>query len=314
MSLDREQLIRHCETIAGSRRIFRRIVVLCEGDIKFGQERPSPQAYRKMEKMPDSNFYKACVPHSWRQYKPQFFNCGDRKDVLDAYFTLVKKYGDSDDSYLDPEKLFAIVDLDIQTQQIENYAFSDTEQIFHDLYDGMNVRESNAGLHRIWVTGLVHKEAYFLLRELQTVFDEFPVPPLYKDAPVDLEKIYLDMIDAIGDDMDLRNNLGRVSERVRYCGDLDFTTMESVRESWKERFHTASRDVGGKAELIYALLTMRKAKEYWSLLHPSAGWTGSEAAFKDQLMLAIGRYYSKHAHSPSHHIPFFLQTLRRFEP
>ncbi len=68
--------------------------------------------------MPDSNFYNACVPHWWSQYRPQFFNCGDRKDVIDTYFALSELHAkDSTNSYLEPNRLFALVDLDIQIQR-----------------------------------------------------------------------------------------------------------------------------------------------------------------------------------------------------
>lgn len=84
MSFSQEALERHCEITMQSRRIKGKIVVLCEGPYKADQYkgRPSPHEYRKHEKWPDANFYKACV--WWDQYKPAFFNCGDRKDVLDT--------------------------------------------------------------------------------------------------------------------------------------------------------------------------------------------------------------------------------------
>jgi hypothetical protein len=144
MSLRLEQLEQHCKTILKSSRIKNKIVVLCEGDIPKIQGRPSPQSYRRMEQMPDANFYKACVPQRWNQYRPQFFNCGDRKDVIDSYSTLIKLHEqDSDDSYLDPNKLFAIVDLDLQIQTIENYSFTDTEAIFCALYEKFQIKEQN---------------------------------------------------------------------------------------------------------------------------------------------------------------------------
>ena len=92
--------------------------MLCEGDISKNQGRLSPQLYKRMEQMPDSNFYKACVPHWWSQHRPQFFNCGDRKDVIDTYFALSELHAkDSTNSYLEPNRLFALVDLDIQIQR-----------------------------------------------------------------------------------------------------------------------------------------------------------------------------------------------------
>jgi hypothetical protein len=78
MSLSPEQLEQHCQVILQSPRIRKKIVVLCEGDIIKIQGRPSPQSYKQMERLPDANFYEACVPTSWKEYRPQFFNCGDR--------------------------------------------------------------------------------------------------------------------------------------------------------------------------------------------------------------------------------------------
>ena len=168
MGLKPEELQQHCLQILKQRRILNKIVILCEGEIsKKIQGRPSPQSYSKMEQLPDANFYNACVPNNWKQYRPQFFNCGDRKDVIDSYFHLLELHSkDINNSYLTPEKLFAIVDLDIQIQNIANfynYSFSDTEEIFTHLYEKARVNEQNFKEHRIWVTGLIHKEAYFWL-------------------------------------------------------------------------------------------------------------------------------------------------------
>ncbi|MHC5772829.1 hypothetical protein [Nostoc sp.] len=210
MSLKPEQLIQHCEIIIGSRRIKNKIVVLCEGEggIWDTEGRPSPQSYSKMEQMPDANFYKACVPKLWSQYRPEFFNCGDRKDVLDTYFTLSKLHDENkDNSYLSLEKLFAIVDVDLQTQNITkeySYSFSDTEAIFYDLYTKLNINEENAKQHRIWVTGLIHKEAYFIIPELQPIFDTFST--LYNSNSLVLRDIYLTMADALITDSDLKSN------------------------------------------------------------------------------------------------------------
>ncbi len=137
MSLNSEELHQHCQQILSQRRIKNKIVILCEGQITKNQGRPSPQSYRKMEKMPDANFYNACVPKNCNQYRPQFFNCGDRKDVINTYFNLLElHYNEINNSYLNPKKLFAIVDLDNQIQNITNkydYQFSDTEEIFKHL-------------------------------------------------------------------------------------------------------------------------------------------------------------------------------------
>ena len=312
MSLSPEQLERHCEEILQSRRILNKIVVLCEGDIPKIQGRLSPQSYRRMEQMPDANFYHACVPQGWSQYRPQFFNCGDRKDVIDTYSTLLKIHNkDSTSSYLDPNRLFAIVDLDIQIQTIDNYSFADTEAIFYELYENFKVKNENTAPHRIWVTGLIHKEAYFLIPELQSVFDNFSTPPSYKGNLLILQDIYLSLVNEISTDLDLQNNLVRAFARISCCSGLDCSEIVKLQDSWKDQFQKALHDTR-KEELTLALLTIKKAKKYWHQVHPSSDWPGSPERFREQLLLEIGRFYSEQSNDPKYHIPFFLKTLYQF--
>ena len=312
MSLSPEQLKQHCQTIIGSRRIKNKIVVLCEGEIPKREGRLSPQTYGRMEKMPDANFYNACVPKYLREYRPQFFNCGDRKDVLDTYFTVLELHNqDSTNSYLSPEKLFAIVDLDLQPKTIDNYAFSDTEAIFCDLYHQGQVNANNAVNHRIWVTGLIHKEAYFLIPELQEVLNNSFLSPIYNNNPIILENIYIAMANGISSDPDLCDNLLRASARINYCSGLDCIEVDQLRDSWKAEFQNAQDDTR-KNELIVALLTIKKAKNYWYQIHPATAteWTHSIQVYREQLSLEIGReFYAKQCRDIKYHIPFFLETL-----
>lgn len=319
MSLNPEQLKKHCEAILQSRRIKNKIVVLCEGVTPKMQGIDSPQAYKAMEQMPDANFYKACVPTWWKQKLPEFRNCGDRKDVLNTYFTLLTLHKkDSANSYLDPDRLFAIIDLDLQLQTIDNYIFTDTEAIFHNLYEKSQVKEQNAAQHRIWITGLIHKEAYFLTPELQSVFDDYPHAPIYKENLASLTNIYSDMADAISSDSSLKANVANVKrafERISYCSGLDCTELdlEKFQYSWKHQFKS-TKDVTRKHELIIALLTIKKAKEYWKQIMPPADWSGNEKVFRDQLSLEIGRFYSEQSSDVKSHIPFpfFFKTLYDF--
>ncbi len=312
MGLKPEELQQHCQEILKQRRILNKIVILCEGEIKKNQGRPSPQSYKKMEQMPDANFYNACVPSSWKQYRPQFFNCGDRKDVIDSYFNLLKlHHQDINNSYLNPEKLFAIVDLDIQIQNIKNfydYQFSDTEEIFKNMYEKTKVNEQNVKEDRIWVTGLIHKEAYFLTPELQSVFDNSLNTPIYDRNKLSLEKIYIKMADNFIHDADLQDNLAKVSNRISYCTGLDCSGVKELCNSWKSEFK-ACNDELRKNDLIYSLLTLKKAKYCWNQIQPSPDWSSSVEAFKDQLLLEIGKFYSEHSENPRYHISFFLETL-----
>ena len=312
MSLNPEQLKKHCEAILQSRRIKNKIVVLCEGDIRKTQGRESPQAYKAMEQMPDANFYKACVPTWWRQKLPEFFNCGDRKDVLDTYFTLsIFHEKDTTNSYLDPDRLFAMIDLDLQLQTIDNYIFTDTEAIFRNLYEKAQVKEQNAAQHRIWITGLIHKEAYFLTPELQPIFDNCCNEPIYKGNPAVLASIYLDMADAICSDLDLQNNLQRAFDRISYCSGLDCTEVQAFQASWKDRFQNAV-DETHKNQSIAVLLTIKKAKDYWHQIKPFGDFSREDWVFREQLSLEIGRFYSEQSSDVKSHIPFFFKTLYEF--
>ena len=316
MSLNPEQLKKHCEAILQSRRIKNRIVVLCEGPIPDIEGTRSPQAYKKMEEMPDANFYKACVPRWWREKRPQFFNCGDRASVINTYLKLLKLHQqDTANSYLEPDRLFAMIDLDLHLQKIDDYPFPDTEAIFCDLYEKSEVRSQNAKRHRIWITGLIHKEAYFLTPELQSIFDDYPHPPMYQDNPVELNSIYMDMADQISSDPDLKNNLNiqRALARINHC--LNCADLNKLQDSWKNEFQNTS-DETCKHQLIMALLTIKKVKnekqpehDYWEKIKPPPDWSRNEKVFREQLSLKIAEFYSQQNSEVKCHIPFFIKTL-----
>jgi hypothetical protein len=155
MSFTDAELEQHCQYILGERRVKNKIVILCEGGRYEGKERLSPQSYGRMEQLPDANFYNACIPSHWREKRPQFFNCGDRHDMLSTYFKLFELHDrEPGSSYLSPELLFALVDIDLHPAKIESeeYGFADTEEIFHDLYLDLKIQLDKLPQHRIWVT------------------------------------------------------------------------------------------------------------------------------------------------------------------
>lgn len=314
MGLNQQQLSKHIDTILQSRRILNKIVVLCEGDIQPLQGRPSPQEYRKMEKMPDTNFYKACVPRKWSQRRPQFFNCGDRKDVINTYFGLLEQHNKAPhNSYLAPSKLFAMVDLDLQSQRIDQeYQFNDTEEIFHNLYERAKVNETNAAQHRIWVTGFIHKEAYFLQPDLQDLFDNYPTPLTFQGSSLTLDDIYLMMSNTLNSLPDLQNNFAGACSRIAFCDVLDCQDSTSLKDSWQNAFRHTD-DPADKNTLIYSLLMITKAKEQWHqvLPDPGSGWTQGDNIFREQLTLEIGRFISEHSDSTDHHLSAFFRTLHQ---
>lgn len=177
---DKKLLIEHCEKILYDRRIQNKIVVLCEGQgsILESGNRKTVVNYSRMEQLPDANFYKRCLPTSWIKNKPEFFNCKSQANVIKTYFALLELHEEDSQkplekrkSYLSPDLLFPIVDLDLQPQKLNNYPFQDTEAIFYDIYKQAQINELISNNHRIWVTGLIHKESYFIIPELQELFD-----------------------------------------------------------------------------------------------------------------------------------------------
>jgi hypothetical protein len=319
MNTYQKKLMQHCNEILGNPNIRQRIVVLCEGQgsiLNLSDE--TTVNYGKMKQMPDADFYIKCIPKTWKTYKPEFFNCQGRTGVIDTYFKLLELHEEgSRESYLNPDKLFAIVDLDLQSQNIDNYGFSNTEEIFSNLYQQGQVNEENTRNHRIWVTGLIHKEAYFIIPELQEVFDNYINVPMYNGQKIILEDIYITMADAIINSNDLNNNLSTVSNRISHCSGLDCTDLEKLRDSWKEQFEN-SPDETHKNELIYALLMLKKVKDnktqedYWEDIKPPSDWTNTEEVFRDELLRQIAKFYSEQSNYAKYHIPTFMQFLKHF--
>lgn len=322
MSLSKEELEQHCKFILSDSRVRNKIVILCEGDVYKENGKLSPLYYKKMENFPDANFYSACVPKPWSNLRPCFFNCGDRNDVLDTYFTLremIKEDTNNQYNYLEynhPKKIFALVDLDIQIKKINNYHFTDTQQIFSNLYQSGKINTLNSELdHEIWTTGLIHKEAYFLIPVLQSLFDEQINPPFYKNSQLLLDNIYISMSHDISSDSDLKNSFEIACSRICHCNGLNFSDADKLRDSWINEFQNTT-DEERKHELVFSLLTIRKAKEYWHQIKPSDELDIDVSLYRNQLLLAIARnFYAKQTDDEAaakYHIPYFFKMLRKF--
>ncbi len=310
MSFNEAELHRHCVHILNQRRIKNKIVILCEGGIPQDKGRPSPQSYSRMEQMPDANFYKGCVPKCWKQSLPEFVICGDKRDVLDTYSTLLQWHEQGKDmGYLKSEKLFAIVDLDLQKQRIDDYDFLDTDEIFLDLYDEIRVNVKTVSQHRIWVTGLIYKEAYFMIPELQAVFDHWENALTYDERPLQLEGVYLRMCNDIVDDISIQNSLPIVRDRIRYCTGLDCSNTTQLKDSWQQQFKNSQLPSYEKEKLVFALLRIKQVKNYWHQIKPPSYWTGSIVEFRDQLSLHIADFYSRNYEDAKYHISFLLHNL-----
>jgi hypothetical protein len=307
MSFTDAELEQHCKYILAERRIKNKIVILCEGGRYTASERLSVQSYGRMEELPDANFYNACIPSYWRTGRPQFFNCGDRHDTLSTYFKSLELHSQNPElSYLSPNLLFALVDIDLHTAKIEDedYGFADTEEIFHDLYLDLKIQIDKLPQHRIWVTGLMHKEAYFLNPALQSIFDGYKIPIEYKENQIDLDSVYRDILNDLDRDPNLCQNFTKAIKRIRYCEHLNLQTPQLLAASWQQLY-----DLPGtiKTELIFVLLAISKSKPYWQKV-----MANSPARQREALSLQIARrFYAKQngADCNRHHLPCFFNYL-----
>jgi hypothetical protein len=308
MGFNPEELDEHCQQILNDRRILNKVVILCEGEIRDIQGRRSPQAYRNLEKMPDANFYKKCVPKTWNNKpRPQFFNCGDRNSVIDTYFRLLI-LSQKQTSYLNSQKLYVLVDLDLQAKKIENYHFTDLESIFYSLYKKAKIIQ-NLVEHRIWVTRFIHKEAYFITPNIQEVFNNSILAPRYNNASVLLKDIYLKICDDITQDIDLQDNFAKAIARIQDYSYLECDEVATLQKSWHKEFSRCI-DEQRKKELVDALLTIIKAKKYWNEIKPNSEWRKSTEIFREQLSLEIGNFYSKQDWNDSkNYLSFFFRYL-----
>ncbi len=261
--------------------------------------------------MPDSNFYKACIPHWWKQSKPEFFNCGDRTDVINTYFRLIELNKTEQPTYLDSNKLFAIIDLDSNQAKLQtDYSFVSTEAIYYDLYHQHQINRDRIDNHRIWVTGLIHKEAYFLLPELQEFFNnEWQLEPQYKSKSVILNDIYKDMVNDIVGDRDLGQNFQSTVKRIEHDTSLDCTTVETLQKTFQSELSSRSEI----SMLIRSLFAVKRVKPYWKQIDSPDHWTSSISNFYDQLSLQIARFYSYQTDDSYNHLScLFLRLNRRF--
>ncbi|MEA5420299.1 hypothetical protein VB712_13795 [Spirulina sp. CCNP1310] len=312
MSLTAEQFDDHVESIMLSSRARGKAVILCEGDTDSVKNvGRNPSMYKQLEKIPDANFYKACLPKEARRRRaPVFFPCGSRADVIKVFFELHKLVALGKASYVDVNKLFAIVDLDIQKQKliIENendqftdaqviYPFSDTEEIFLNLYNGLEINHVSKEQHKIFVTGLIHKEAYFLLPELKEFFNDYKHPILYQDNALDLWALYDEILRESSADQDLNKNLESVLKRMSFL-DLNCPTVSELCHSLESKYKNTD-----KLEFARIIFLFRKAKPYWEKiitdfkLNPEQDNEEQSKEqverFREQLSLEIAKFYSR---------------------
>jgi len=304
-----------------------RVIVLCEGkitgsyaDINLQQSGKRFTRSVKAAKQHDSHFYNKCKPDWWNtsgiKY-PEFINAGSRSEVLETFFTLIDLCSEyPQNSNLDPEKLFALVDLDIQSQSLKtNQAynlyntFQEVEEIFKKLYNQGKFEYSPDYKNHILVTGLIHKEAYFVLSELQDLLIEYKAQ--YNGNQLNLDALYSEIAIDSNHTKDLAKHFNHITQRLRQYPSLDCTNLPSLQTSWLSNYQNAN----DRSTWINALFLFKKAKPYWEKIYSTD--IPNTHIFHDQLCDVISQFYRTRFRNkddvigelPIDHIPCLFRTI-----
>ena len=119
-------------------------------------------------------------------------------------------------------------------------------------------------------------------------------------------------------------------DRLACCTGIDCSSIDSLKKSWKVEFSRA-KNSARKEELIWALLTIKKAKVnhenkdtknmkgYWNKIKFSRTEDDPNEEllkydpndrFRDKLSLIIGnQFYRQQKPDSKYHIPIFFKTL-----
>ncbi len=314
MSLNDDQVWNLANSIIRCRAIRNRAVILCEGKVDpipdSKRIRKSPGNYRQ-EDFDDSKFYRKCLPrYLQREHCPQFFNCGSQASVIKVFHQLLEIHNlDPTNSHLSTDKLFALVDLDLGRQPVHKYIFPDIESIYKAIYhsDSENLSLDD---HQIYTTGLIHKEAYFILPELaKEVFNEFleRFPKLqHSGQPFNLKVIYQKLINSIGNDSRINEHFDIVKQRLQNyllpeeLIDLDPIKLQAIL---KQRFEACANEHSwdseeGRSLLVKAVLVITKVKDLaWNQITDGDDYPLDSKVIRDQLTLSIAEYFSQNHES-----------------
>lgn len=320
---EEKKLVRLCEHIYTNSRVNDKIVVLCEGQAFNPDGAYSPGKYQ------DAIFYQNCVPTWWDEHpRPQFFNCGDQHHVISVFLKLHELAPNDPRSRLNLNKLFAWIDADIQVRKIKydeannskeifkdiyqdeqvQEKFKDSEEIFKDIHLNGQVQEERLGQHHIWVTSLIHKEAYFLLPLCQSTLQNMEAA--FQNQPINLETVYSLIAQESGDDRGLVTQFSKVCHRVPDILGLNLQDVNSFQQSWLQHFAQSTNN-SEKEALINALFSIRKVKPYWKQIQKLGGEPEKAENFRTDLSLQIARLYSQQDRHSPHHLPTFFKVLHQ---
>lgn len=304
-----------CQKILNYRNIKNRIVILCEGTTKY-LDKYSPSDIGKGEYYPDADFWTKTISVTWwRGKRPCFIPCGGRSNILNIKKRLVELHQeDPDNSYLSPDKLFALVDLDLEINNLSPVStnYRTTEDVYHQTYQNPMIDPSAIQETKVIITGWRHKEAYFFEPDLENFFLEEKINLNYNDQHTSLEQIYQDMAQDISTDEEIRKQFNTVLARVQGFFNTPINDPQNLLDEWQKLWNNSSLTAAKKRDLIEVILKIVKSKDYWLKISFDEGQT------RDDIMYSIARFYAQSCpdpHSPlSHfyHIPQWIRFLHQF--
>jgi|GEM_PF-3591884 hypothetical protein len=320
MILSEDDLLEYCHFISNNSTTSKSII-LCEGEVPYFKGKNTIKAFKNSEHLQDSAFYKNCVPGSPKQKKLLFFNCGGSADVIKIFYRLKELYAKNPgDCRFNPEKVFALIDADLQDLDFSlfGYEIKNRYSLYEQLYAAGNLNDIDFKKHKIFLTGLIHKEAYFLLPENQNLFDEFRIQSMFRGKKLQLSDIYKDLIDETGNDKDLSKNFEKVKDRISHTN-FDVSSIENLQKSWEKKFKEVLNDVDTE-NLAKSILTLRKVKikiknevqdeyenKFWKEIMPDSDMI--QERFLEQLSLEIAVKIRNSEPTPKNHISYFFRLL-----
>lgn len=289
-----ENLLRHYRAIKN------RIVFLCEGDRNYLKVK-TPQQYRRLDQYQDAAFWKETIPSWWRDKKPVFIPCGGRSQVLNIREILLELHDeDEENSYLSPENLFVLIDLDLQPAIIDSDSDYDTENLYYDLYQNGSINPSIIDKYKTIVTGFIHKEAYFLEPDLQELFDNSPYKISYDNKQLSLTDVYQDMLLKIETDQELKENFKTAIARINNILLNTPKDCKGLSQELSKLFNDSTINLENKRQVIEAILTIAKSKPFWSekiIIESKANlpeeYLLTPEEYRDNLMRNIAKFYTE---------------------
>lgn len=286
-------------------------VILCEGNIQGLQRRRNPQAYRQLDQLPDANFYTRCLPKRMRKSKkPVFIPCGSRNEVIKTFHGLhdhLSKEEHKQNSYLDIDKLFALIDLDIQNvflSDSQGFKFHDgvscSESLHEKTFDLPSFKLNPSQKQNVFATGFIHKEAYFMSQLLHEFYSNYHMDLVINEQDFSLFDTLVKIVEVSKEDNDLIANFELVKRRLNHMQFSGESVGELV-QYLKLNYLKSIPSLNAESDLI---LLVCKAKTVWEGIRQKDDGL-PHIRFKEQLVLQIGDFYSQLESNKCHLVEIF---------